>query len=314
MSKLLSLKQWLSLPEAAGHLQTIFNEQVTVADVLRFCTSGHLTLSVNFVNHGRAKLARKVPLLEAGFTLIPDLEQSDPPTVTIYGGEEVAAAFQEWLKLHPEEAAQITERKQSVVAILRGDAISTTECVTRGEGVSVLKGLWDLTMIGAERLDVEQRLQQETGGPEVELICLDGVLLSRPDGTFARLQAEFTADELPPEDVSSDASPEQRRMHEERRYYPAGELPSDAPMVVRPEALLEFIEAVSGGRSGRTLTTRERNNFLRIFVALAKQAKIDLKEGGKAAVQIEAAVLAAGFEGPKEKTIRAILAEARDID
>lgn len=313
MSKLLSLKQWLSLAEAAEHLQTIFNEQVTVADVLRFCISGHLTLSANFVNHGRAKLARKVPFLEAGFTLLPDLQDSDPPTVTLMGRDEVVAAFQEWLKLHPEQAALVTEKKRSLVAILRGDEISTTECVTRGEGIQVLKGIWDLSMIGAERLDIEHRLQQETGGPEVELICLGGVLLSRPDGTFARLQAEFAEDELPPEKLSSDASPEQRKRHEEHRYYPAGGLPEDAPIVVRSEALLEFIEAVSGGPAKKVLATRERNNYLRLIVALAKQAKIDLREGGKAAVQIEAAILAAGFDGPKEKTIRAMLAEAREL-
>ena len=47
MSKLFNLKEWVSLPEAAKHLATVFGEEVTEADVLYFGLQKKLTLSVH---------------------------------------------------------------------------------------------------------------------------------------------------------------------------------------------------------------------------------------------------------------------------
>jgi hypothetical protein len=41
-SKLLSLKKWLTVPEAARHLSNIFEEEVSESDVLRIALEGHL--------------------------------------------------------------------------------------------------------------------------------------------------------------------------------------------------------------------------------------------------------------------------------
>lgn len=60
-------------------------------------------------------------------------------------------------------------------------------------------------------------------------------------------------------------------------------------------------------------SARAENNLLRVIAALAKEAKIDIGEGKGGAATIEAAVSAAGFSGPKEKTIRAILRQAREV-
>ncbi|MGE5470075.1 MAG: hypothetical protein ACM3X0_04695, partial [Bacteroidota bacterium] len=48
MSKLLKLKEWLTVPEAATRLSGIFEEQVTEADVLRLALDKKLTLSIRF--------------------------------------------------------------------------------------------------------------------------------------------------------------------------------------------------------------------------------------------------------------------------
>ena len=50
MSKLLKLKEWLSVEDAARHLSIMFGEQVTEADILQLALDGRLTLSLNFVN------------------------------------------------------------------------------------------------------------------------------------------------------------------------------------------------------------------------------------------------------------------------
>lgn len=63
----------------------------------------------------------------------------------------------------------------------------------------------------------------------------------------------------------------------------------------------------------RPLQTRERNNLLRVVRALCKEAKIDLDKKGVSAV-LEAVVTTAGFDGPKERALRDIVKQAREVD
>ena len=55
MKKLLKLKEWLTVSDAAKHLSILFGEEVVEADVLRLALDGHLTLSVLFVNGASAR-------------------------------------------------------------------------------------------------------------------------------------------------------------------------------------------------------------------------------------------------------------------
>ncbi len=61
MKKLLNLKHWLTVPDAARHLSMFFGEDVSEADILRLALDGHLTLSVNFVNHTTGRCGPVVP-------------------------------------------------------------------------------------------------------------------------------------------------------------------------------------------------------------------------------------------------------------
>ena len=63
MNKLLNLKHRLTVPDAARHLTMFFGEDVSEADVLRLALDGHLTLSVNFVNHA---MGRCGPVISVG--------------------------------------------------------------------------------------------------------------------------------------------------------------------------------------------------------------------------------------------------------
>ena len=65
--------------------------------------------------------------------------------------------------------------------------------------------------------------------------------------------------------------------------------------------------------SDKPMNTRERNNLLRIIAALAKEAGIDISEGGRGAVTIEAAIVAANFDSPKEQAIRSVLKQVREL-
>ena len=60
MKKLLKLKEWLAVSDAAKHLSILFGEEVVEADVLRLALDGHLTLSVLFVNGASARCGRSL--------------------------------------------------------------------------------------------------------------------------------------------------------------------------------------------------------------------------------------------------------------
>src|SRR3546814_9908024 len=62
----------------------------------------------------------------------------------------------------------------------------------------------------------------------------------------------------------------------------------------------------------KPLSSRERNNLLRVIRALCQQADIDLVNG-KGTAQVAKALELAGFDGPKDKTLRALLSEVRKI-
>ena len=64
MNKLFSLKEWLTLEEAATYLTACLNETVTQADAIRLGIDGHLILSVNFVNSVYARCGKAIPCSE----------------------------------------------------------------------------------------------------------------------------------------------------------------------------------------------------------------------------------------------------------
>jgi hypothetical protein len=60
MSKLLKLKEWLTLEEAANNISTVLGESVTLADIYRLALDKHITLSADFVNGAQARTGKFV--------------------------------------------------------------------------------------------------------------------------------------------------------------------------------------------------------------------------------------------------------------
>lgn len=278
MTRLLALKEWVTLDEAATFLSVALSEAVTHADLYRLALAGHLVLSAHFVNYAHAQIGTRRPIRETDFKTVP----------------------------------MPFEPTKSMTIITNGRHISDSEIIALGEDVVTIGGIWDLPMIGAEVLDIEQALQQATGGPDVTLTDISGTMVKHPaDGTYALLQEPFTKGEGISRGRYS--------------YFPSGGLPSDAPIVVRSTELLRFVSELgtpstndlpaitTGVADSKPLAARERNNLLRIIAALAKEAKIDISEGGGGAATIEAAVAAAKFDSPKEQAIRAVLKQIREL-
>lgn len=86
MNKLFKLKEWLTVPAAAKHLAAIVEEEVTEADVLRLALDGQLKLSVNFVNHTKAKRGQIVAWEETEWWYTSPLSETNK-TIFHLGGQ-----------------------------------------------------------------------------------------------------------------------------------------------------------------------------------------------------------------------------------
>ncbi len=170
MSKLFNLKEWLTLDDAARHLSIVFGEEIVRADVLRLALDGHLQISVNFVNHTKARSGKIVGYDETVWGEFP---------------AEMAAAIPNF----PDS------EKGKPLPYMKSLNIDDKRFINLEEKIVTLRGVWDLPMIGGEQLDIEHQYQMLTGGPSVTLETLDGAFVERSDGTICQLQEDFDDNE-----------------------------------------------------------------------------------------------------------------------
>jgi hypothetical protein len=254
MKKLLNLKQWLTVADAARHLSILFGEEVTEADVLQLALDEHLKLSVNFVNHASGRRGSVVPLQDAKRRRTKKIGENG------------------WFYS------------------IAGLGIGQDRVIEWDSGITELQGIWDLTMLGSERLDVEHRYHALTGGPAVNLVFLDGPIVSRDDGTYCQIQEQVSESEFvgPKNLTELPGNP--------RNYYPAAGLPTDSVLVVRISSLHDLEARVSepDQKVEKPIGRRERSSLLVIIAALSELAKIDVTKPTSAAVAIESQTVRMG--------------------
>jgi hypothetical protein len=269
MSNLFKLKKWMTPSEAAVRLSSTFGEKVHEQDIYRLALDGHLILSVLFVNRVISRSCRAVTSEEIDWIDVPSLD-----------GVKVVRV----------------PAKGRVLKLVSG--LYFIE-----DGHFHLDGVWDLPLIGGERLDVEFEYQQITGGPEVTGVSLEGVFVRSERGNLFEIQEHPPAlrKERTQKKVgwwltkagrtkaASENSPKWRALEGGANTHPAGSLPEDCLFVVRTEALLQFEQSTLDvpAVEEKPLQTRERRSLLVVLAALAKEAKIDLDHPSKAATIIE---------------------------
>lgn len=318
MSKLLKLKEWLTVEETAMRLSISAGEEVTAADILRLALDGHLTLSVYFVNHARGRPGRIEAIGPQHFA-IDDMELPTSPK------EAIA-----WMatQLQNMKGEMLPNGKE--VLILEGDVQKPPR----------IEGVWDLMMLGAERLDVEHEYQCLTGGPSVELICLGGPMVTSPDRTKvfqlldnfehrppAAKPAPSSTEVEVPKDVQKamtwlnalvdsfgpPSSVKNRLGSNVPIYYPAAGLPDGSVLVVRTAALRELEEKLLAdeAKPEKPIHPRERQSMGQVIAALAAMAKLDLSVPYAADETLRAAAARNGIELPSSpETIVKFLKDA----
>lgn len=330
MSKLFKLKEWLTVPDTAKHLSIAFGEEVTEADVLRLALDGHLKLSVNFVNHAYAKHGKVVYIPED--ELLAAIKAGNLP-------DEL-----EWGTFSPEMMAHAPgipdDQKGKPVTYLRSLQLDSDRYLNLKPEVTSISGVWDLPMLGGEKLDIEHAYQMMTDGPGITLETMEGSFVERADGDMCQLQESFDDNEyqagsnaqlekiktkIAIENLGKAEAEKLLNQHKEDRkkylsrrrenrnndYYPAGGLPRDAVHVVRTEELRNFEQRISDSfETDKPLKTTERNTLLTIIAALCDYSAIDPQARG-AAQQIANMTQEIGA-AITDDTIRNALAKIQD--
>lgn len=332
MSKLFKLKEWLTVPDAARHLSIAFGESVSEADVLQLALDGHLKLSVNFVNLAKASKGTIVHYSHA------DLDAA-------FAADEFPKELQLG-ELPPELEPKFRGigdelRDRSMLHVLNKQFGDDGYLIFADE-VETIGGVWDLPLIGGERLAVEHKCQSLTNGPAITLESLEGAFVETSDGRIWELKESLENNKyqrgsraeleewkrfIVENNVGEVEAAALLKSYDENRkkfianqksgpasknYYPAGALPEDSFLVVRTEALRQFEQSINDESSNveKLMTTTERNTLLIIIAALCRHLKIDYEERG-AASQISrmTEVIAAPVT---DDTIRKVLKKVSD--
>ena len=307
MSKLFKLKEWLTLDEAANHISNVLGEPVTVADLYRLALDGHLKLSVDFVNGTYVRQGKWVRddaiqfvRIEAGqfFEGVPHKAYNMPLNHEIWVSDD------KWIAL-----------EDPVVSI---------------------DGIWDLTMVGGEKLDIQYYYQQLTSGVEVTLETLEGSFVQQGD-VVCQLQEDFDNNEFQSGSMAQlkniNSYFQQNKVGEDREkeiiaeykanresflekrkerpnecnYFPSGGLgPHNGVLVIRTNEITRFIQSLEETPAPKKdLTSKERNSLLVLIGALCKQLDINPITRGVASSLVRMTEIA---ETPlTDDTIRKIL-------
>lgn len=200
VSKLFKLKEWLTVLDAAEHLSITLGENISEADVLRLALDRHLKLSANFVNNAKVRRTKVVQWEDAEWLLFPmmtpRMDNDLPPEMTA-GTAECPPILQSlWDKI-PE-----SERKEYRPFLLPINIDG--KLLDHDQNVTEISGIFDLPMIGGERLDIEHKFQQLTGGPVVTATCPLEAYIEDDDGVLCQIQGSDIYNEFVSESATTE--------------------------------------------------------------------------------------------------------------
>ncbi|MBW7471149.1 hypothetical protein [Marinobacter sp. F4218] len=263
--KLWKLKESLALEEAAKCLSILLNEEVTTRDLLELSLKGLLILSMKLENRCLAFVGVKRPLHDATLLKIrAPATGSDPELEEMQGSEKQAflTAFTERVQQIDHATDDTAEQTAFILnQVARQTAGNAPIDYTVGFKEDVLpgysgvleyesapprriSGLWDLSMLGTERIEIKNMLLGD-GTVFFPSVRCYGIMLKQPstnqwahlckpcegpstsDGTYALFS------------VPADAEPD------DTRYLPNIHLPEREQLVIRREELQRFADSLS---------------------------------------------------------------------
>ncbi|SFN45332.1 hypothetical protein SAMN05216386_1031 [Nitrosospira briensis] len=340
MKRFAKVQEWLLVEDAAKYLSLVFKEEVSQAHVMRLALDGRLPLSVDLVTTAKAKHGVLVKCTQ------------DEIDISRVAGAPLPAL--EWQEISPDEvptrvggtAEEATGKLRLEVRSLKiGDGLYVT---FHNSSISTVEGLWDLPMVGGERIDIESRYQVLTNGTVLDFSAIEGCIVQNTDGQFCQLQeildvpsylrswnadleelkqhiADYDLGKTEAEALLNNHQEERKKFLEMQRrhptskfYYPAPRLPKSSRLVVRTQALREFENSPAHRQRdvqyADTLTGTERITALKMVGGMAMMGYgMDIHAGrleriGEIIKDLERAGAAV-----TEKTVREWLKEAAGV-
>jgi len=254
MSKLFKLKELLTLEEAVSHISDVLGESFTLTDLYQFALSGHLILSVNFVNNVTAK--------KVTFTKTEDIK---------YKKE-----FINGVPAIP-EGAYVNVPINAQYPISRNLWVKKIE-----EQVFSLVGSWDLAMVGTEKYRLKQLYQQEISS-DVEVKVPDSlnVYVKDVEDTY-QLQLLLTMEEYRLKHNILTVDGMKPRIVKSELTYPANRLDEvDHDLVMKVKEVTRFIKSLEDTpQEAKPLHDKERTTLLVLLGSILKKANIDINGQG----------------------------------
>ncbi len=286
-NKLFKLKEWLTVPEAARHLSIFFGEEVNEGDVLRLALDGHLKLSVNFPNHVYAKSGDIVSIEDATYS-----------TLSVDFIKKVNPNLKDRQDVKP-------------VKIMTSLILDNERLLNMSDSVTMLRGVYDLLMVGYEVQWVENTYHELTGNPivfvgmesEFAINHLEGSFVQDENGQIYQIQVDFPGMDLDETNLATNL------FHQKQSpdCIP-GNFRNDSVLVVRTQALIDLQERLSQEESEKEkpLGPRAEKTYLNIIGAMLEVIK---GSHGKVKINNETdqkdllTQKYAGFSGISERTL-----------
>lgn len=183
VNKFTTLKKWLTVPDVAKRFSNFFDEDITEADVLQQALDGHFKISINIVRPVKVRRTKVVAWDGTEWLMFPRMMNKNPlPPEQTLGNAKCPPILEALWKRIPED-----ERKM-FMPVLLGRRIDDERFLILDQQITEISGIFDLPMIGDERLDVEYQYHLLTGGAVVGLQSMGDAYVEDENRVICQLQ------------------------------------------------------------------------------------------------------------------------------
>ncbi|QBH98443.1 hypothetical protein EKN56_19835 [Limnobaculum zhutongyuii] len=256
-SKLLKVKKWVDLNEAASRLSIALNEPVNALDLLELALDGELVLSVKFP-FDKKYVAKKMweihtPMGERmrklfSFSCFFSGKDENDVNYIEKENEYLIAKHKEFLE--KSHGCELSEEQKTFDYYC--NSVQMVEW-KYGEIDYLEEQIYELSMLGSESIDIMWLIQANKNKEMDELTNLDGVILRDNDGILYNLQEKFDEKYINKnrDDEALDPLDKLNKIFKLNgsHYFPAGGLPSGCEIGMSPANMSKFEARLSEDES-----------------------------------------------------------------
>lgn len=252
--KILKVKKWIDLNEAAARLSLAIEEPISALDILELGIDKEVTLSIRLpythkyvVREAKWVTSLHVDFLKRICEVDYSIKKSKPYQESTeeyhcYEDEYIKNEYIDYLGRIIARGDDVPERNKTFDYFTK--ELQQVDLDYSHE-LSYLSGyIYELPMIGAELLDAKALMDMHRDQEVKGIYNLGGAFLKGEDGKLYNLMEKFDGDYLKLKDNELDGNSEINYLNP-RHYFPAGGLPDGCEFGISPKNLMEFERKLS---------------------------------------------------------------------